>query len=410
MFDLLETKYGRPFLTNHAISLLNFGVKAKYQFGGFGYLNYEGAIDESKNRETYQQARFTQVFGLAHLMKFGNYLPFVELGIASLNGLMQDKVAGGYFNSIDSNGNSAASKKLCYDHVFVLLAAVMGIACKIDGAQETFKSIDQILDQFFWDENFEMMNDHWDNEFTVLDTYRGMNGNMHAVEALLAAYDVTNQNKFFNRAYAISKRAIDNFARTNPAGKWFLPEHFDSNWKPILDFNINFPADPFRPYGVTIGHLFEWSRLLIHLHHNLVGEEHQWMIEGARGLYETAKNFGWAPDGGPGFVYTLDWDGTPMTASRMFWVPAEAVLAAYSLFKLTGEKNYADDYLEWWSYIDKHVIDHEQGSWKAELDKDQNLVTGTWEGKPDLYHSFQAAVLPLLPTARSFVGAALAQK
>lgn len=407
MKDLLRSKYGESFLKNHAKSLLDFGINAKTPMGGFGYLDSHGHIDSSKNRETYQQARFTQVFGLAHLMKFGDYSPYVEIGIHSINNLMRDKVSGGYFNAINWSGQSATNEKLCYDHVFVLLAAVMGIACGIQEANETFEHIDYILDKYFWDQNHEMMRNHWNNEFTVLDSYRGMNANMHAVEALLAAFDVTGEKKFYDRAYIISKRSIDIFARNNPAGKWFLPEHFDANWTPDLDFNKELPADPFRPYGVTIGHLFEWSRLLIHLHHNLSGAEHQWMIEGAQGLYEIAKRFGWAADGEEGFVYTLDWDGTAMTTSRMFWVPAEAVLSAYSLHDLTGEISYFEDYLNWWTYIDSHVIDHKYGSWKAELDKNQNVVSGTWDGKPDIYHNFQATVLPLLKNARSFVGAAL---
>ena len=254
------------------------------------------------------------------------------------------------------------------------------------------------------------MNNHWNNAFTECDPYRGMNANMHAVEGLLAAYDVTGEKKFFDRAYAISKRSIDGFARQNPKGEWFLPEHFDAKWNPDLDFNKERPADPFRPYGVTIGHLFEWSRLLIHLHHGLTGAEHEWMIRGSQGLYEVAKKFGWAPDGGEGFVYTLDWDGSIVTASRMWWVPAEAVLAAYCLYQESGDKQYLDDYLKWWKYIDTYVIDHTHGSWLAELDKDQKLVSHTWAGKPDIYHNFQAVVLPLLPAARSYVGSALKAK
>jgi mannose/cellobiose epimerase-like protein (N-acyl-D-glucosamine 2-epimerase family) len=407
MTKITDSKYGKDFLLAHAKSILDFGKNSISPHGGFGYLDAVGAIDTTKPRETYQQARFTQVYGIAHLMGLGDYSRQISEGINSLNSIMRDQKSGGYFNAVNTDGSAASSEKLCYDHVFVLLAAVMGKACGIAAAEETFQHIDKILDDFFWDEEFAMMNNHWDNAFSKLDSYRGMNSNMHAVEGLLAAFDVTGDQKYFDRAYSISKRSIDGFARQNPKAAWMLPEHFDSAWVPDLDFNSDNPADPFRPYGVTIGHLFEWARLLIHLHQGLTGPEHEWMLIGSRGLYETAKKFGWAPDGGEGFVYTLDWDATVITAARMWWVPAEAVLAAYCLFEETGEDVFADDYQTWWSYIDRHVIDHVNGSWLAELDKDQNLVSNTWEGKPDIYHNFQAAVLPLLPSARSFVGAAL---
>ena len=242
MSEILNSEYGSTFLRNHAQSILDFGKNSRSPLGGFAYLDSKGAIDTTKNRETYQQARFTQVFGLAHLMGFNNYLPQVEEGIRSLNELMKDKENGGYFNAIDADGKAASSEKLCYDHVFVLLAAVMGKACGVKSADETYAHIDAILDKYFWDNDSKMMNNHWNNEFTALDPYRGMNANMHAVEGLLAAYDVTGEKKFFDRAYAISKRSIDVFARQNPKGAWFLPEHFDSVWVPDLDFNKERPA------------------------------------------------------------------------------------------------------------------------------------------------------------------------
>jgi mannose/cellobiose epimerase-like protein (N-acyl-D-glucosamine 2-epimerase family) len=151
----------------------------------------------------------------------------------------------------------------------------------------------------------------------------------------------------------------------------------------------------------------EWSRLLLHLHHGLSGVEHEWMIEGALGLYDVAKKYGWERDGSEGFVYTVDWDGAVVTGSRMWWVVAEAVLTSYSLYQETGDKKYFEDYLKWWKYIDTYFIDHVHGSWFAELDKDHKVVSHTWSGKPDLYHVFQAAILPLLPAARSFVGGAV---
>jgi len=406
MKKVLESAYGADFLMVQAKSTLHFARKAISPLGGFGYLDARGDIDTSKPRETYEQCRFTQVYGVAHLMGMGDYTAQLEEGIRSLNTLMRDQANGGYFGAIAADGSPTTTEKLCYDHAFVLLAAVMGKACGIQAADETFEYIDSILDKYFWDDKFQMMKNHWDNGFNSCDPYRGINANMHSVEAYLAAYDATGNKKYFDRAYAISKRTID-LARTNPKGAWFLPEHFDEHWVPDLDFNKERPADPFRPYGVTIGHLLEWARLLLHLHHGLSGAEHEWMLEGADGLYEAAKKYGWAPDGGEGFVYTIDWDGSVITPSRMWWVPAEAVLTSYCLYEQTGDEKYFNDYVNWWKYIDENFIDQEFGSWFAELDKDQKLVSHTWEGKPDIYHIFQAVVLPLLPPARSFLGSAL---
>lgn len=407
MNDIHGGQYGSVFLREHAQSILDFARNSHHPLGGYGYLDSKGYVDRSKPRETYQQGRFVHTFGLAHLMGFGDYRDEVAFGINALRMLMHDKKYGGYFNAIDDNGDCVGNEKLCYDQAFVLLAATTARAVGVDGAAELFNDIDAIIDKYFWDSEFNMVNNHWDNSFTTLDPYRGINSSMHSVEAFLGAYDLTGDKKFFDRAYAITRRTIDGFAKNN---KWFLPEHFSDKWIPDLEFNKEKPADPFRPYGVTIGHLFEWARLAIHLHHGLDSAEDQWMIDGALGMYEVAKKYGWAPDGGDGFVYTLDWQGKPVTTSRMWWVPSEAVLTAYVLNQELGADEYASDYHKWWSYIDTHFIDHKDGLWFAELDRNQKLVSGTWSGKPDIYHVFQAAVLPLLPPSHSFVGSALKYK
>ena len=49
----------------------------------------------------------------------------------------------------------------------------------------------EVFDEHFWDADAAMVVETWDRAFSVLSDYRGVNANMHAVEALLAAYDVT---------------------------------------------------------------------------------------------------------------------------------------------------------------------------------------------------------------------------
>ena len=98
-------------------------------------------------------------------------------------------------------------------------------------------------------------------DFTGPEDYRGINANMHTVEALLSAADVTGERRWLDRAVGIMTRAIDEFARGND---WALPEHFDVDWNPLLDYNREEPNHPFRPYGATVGHWIEWARLVLH--------------------------------------------------------------------------------------------------------------------------------------------------
>src|SRR4029450_9029335 len=176
--------------------------------------------------------------------------------------------------------------------------------------------------------------------------YRGVNANMHGVEALLAAADATGDHGLRERALGIARRVALEFAE--PQG-WRIPEHFDSHWHPRLgrtrgripehcdshwhpqlDHNRDRPDDQFQPYGATVGHGLEWSRLLLHLEAALA-DPPDWLLAAAVGLFDRAGAGGWAVDGADGFVYTTDWDGTPVVRDRMHWVLAEAISAAAAL-------------------------------------------------------------------------------
>ena len=89
---------------------------------------------------------------------------------------------------------------------------------------------------------------------------------------------------------------------------WRIPEHFDPSWQPQLEHNRDRPDDQFQPYGATVGHGLEWSRLLLHLEASLA-DPPDWLLPAAEGLFDRAVGDGWAVDGADGFVYTTDWDG-----------------------------------------------------------------------------------------------------
>jgi sulfoquinovose isomerase len=247
-----------------------------------------------------------------------------------------------------------------------------------------------------------MFVDAWDRSFTRLDPYRGLNANMHAVEALLAATDATGDEGPRERALGIARRVVHDFAE--PQG-WRLPEHYDSQWRPMLEHNAEKPADPFQPYGATVGHGLEWSRLLLHLEASLGDEAPDWLLPAAIALFDQAATDGWAVDGAEGFVYTTDWSGRPVVRDRMHWVVAEGFAAAAALRQRTGESRYAALADTWWAYAERYLIDRERGSWHHQLNAQNEVIGTVWPGKPDLYHAVQATLIPRLPLAPGLAAA-----
>jgi mannose/cellobiose epimerase-like protein (N-acyl-D-glucosamine 2-epimerase family) len=246
-----------------------------------------------------------------------------------------------------------------------------------------------------------MFVDSWNRDFTELADYRGVNANMHGVESLLAAADVTDDHALRERALAISSRVALEFAQPQ---SWRIPEHFDPHWRPELQHHQDRPDDPFQPYGATVGHGLEWSRLLLHLEASLA-DPPDWLLPAAEALFDRAVLDGWAVDRADGFIYTTDWDGIPVVRDRMHWVVAEAIAAAAALRRRTGEDRYSGLATTWWTYAERYLFDRTYGSWHHQLDASNHVIETVWPGKPDLYHAVQATVIPRLPLAPSMATA-----
>ena len=278
----------------------------------------------------------------------------------------------------------------------MVLAASSARTAALPGADTLLEEALAVWEERFFDRDAGMFVDAWDRGFTRLDPYRGLNANMHAVEALLAAADATGDEGLRERALGIARRVARDFAE--PQG-WRIPEHFDPQWQPMLEHNVERPADPFQPYGATVGHGLEWSRLLLQLEASLGEEAPDWLLPAAIALFDRAATDGWAVDGADGFVYTTDWDGRPVVRDRMHWVLAEGFAAAAALHQRTGEGRFAKLAGTWWAYAERYLIDRERGSWHHQLNPQHEVIDTVWPGKPDLYHAVQATLLPRLPLA-----------
>jgi mannose/cellobiose epimerase-like protein (N-acyl-D-glucosamine 2-epimerase family) len=377
--------------------LLEFGRASRAEHG-FGRLDDDGRLTDAP-RELWVTCRMTYVYALGALLGRPGSAPLVDHGLAALSGSFRDDEHGGWYAAVGRDGgvDPAHEIKDAYPHSFVVLATASAVAAGRPGARGLLDDALAVQDAHFWDEAAGMVVESWDRGFTQAEEYRGVNANMHTVEAYLAAADVTGDRTWLDRAARITERVVHGFARGNA---WRLPEHFDPAWNPLLDYNAESPAHPFRPFGATIGHWLEWARLTLHVRAALEasgGPAPAWLLEDAVGLFDAAVREGWAVDGAPGFVYTVDWSGAPVVRERMHWVLCEGLGAAAALFAVTGDERYDAWYRTWWDYAAEHLIDHAGGSWWHELAPDHTASSTVWSGKPDVYHALQATLVPRLP-------------
>ncbi|MGH3586582.1 MAG: AGE family epimerase/isomerase [Pseudonocardia sp.] len=381
------------------MSLLSFAQPSVAADGAAGWLDDAGAVDPTQPSHTWITSRMTHTFGLGHLLGVEGAGEVAERGVAGLDRVLADAEQGGWVASRGPGADEVDGTKQAYGHAFVVLAGATGTLAGVAGAQALLERALSVLDERFWEAEHQLHLDERSRDWTIVDPYRGVNANMHSVEALLAAHDATGERRWLDRAATIADRVIG-WASSND---WRIPEHFDSSWQPQLEYNADRPHDPFKPYGATPGHGLEWSRLLLQV--DVAAGAEGTRTGAARSLFERAVTDGWDASGG-GFVYTTDWTGQPVEARRFHWVAAEAAAAADVLQRATGDDIFSGLADEWWAWIDALLVDHVRGSWFHELDRD-NVPSGrTWVGKPDIYHAAQAVILPELPLTGSFAASA----
>ncbi len=370
--------------------LIDFAAASRDPAGGFGWLDRSGERQPERAVATWITGRMTHVFSLAHLLGVEGAADLADHGIAAFRGLLRDTEHGGWYASTDDTSKTA------YEHAFVVLAAGSATAAGRPGAEEVLTEALQVVESRFWDERAGLALESWDRQWRTSEDYRGANSNMHLVEAFLTAGDVTGDSIWHRRALGIAEFLVHEVAA---AHDWRLPEHFTPGWQPVLDYNRDQPAHPFRPHGATVGHWLEWARLLLHLEASLGSQAPSWLSSDARHLFAAAVERGWSADGQPGFVYTLDWQDRPQVRARMHWVVAEAILTAAALHRRTGDSEYEDWYTTFWEYAGTHHIDRAAGSWLHETTPEGEPSGTVWPGKPDAYHAYHAALLPELPLA-----------
>lgn len=337
-------------------------------------------------------------FAVGHLLGVSGSEGYAARAISGLREVLADQEFGGWLAS-RGEGDELDGTKEAYAHAFVVLAASTGKMAGITGASELLVQALAVLDARFWEPDQELHLDERSRDWSSESGYRGVNANMHSVEALLAAHAATGDGLWLERAAAIGDRVVGWAA----ANDWRIPEHFDAAWEPLLEYNSDRPHDPFKPYGATPGHGLEWARLLLQIDAEAGTSGRR--TDSAVALFDRAVADGWDAEAG-GFVYTTDWNGSPVEARRFHWVAAEGAATAHVLGRVTGAPRYAELEREWWAWIRKYLVDTERGSWHHELDTENRPSGRTWVGKPDVYHAAQAVILSELPLTGSFAASA----
>ena len=296
----------------------------------------------------------------------------------------------------------------CYGLAFVLLAHAHALMAGLDEARAGLDATWDLMDARFWQPEHGLYADEatadWQRQ-----PYRGQNANMHACEAMLAAFEATGEARYLARAAQLAESVTGRLAAQAHGLIW---EHYGPDWQADWDYNRHDKSNIFRPWGFQTGHLTEWAKLLLTLDRlqtasGTAAAGRPWLTR-AEALFAAGMAHGWDGRHG-GLVYGFAPAGRPDTDTRMqvcdgdkyHWVQAESLAAAAALLAHTGNPVYGDWYDRLWAYAWAHFVDHAQGAWFRILGPDNAKLTEDKSpaGKVD-YHNMGACLESIVSLGR----------
>ena len=356
--------------------------------GFFHYFKDDGTVYDRSHRHLVSSTRFVFNYALAAIQfEDSEYLEAARHGLHYVHEVHRDPASGGYAWTI-RDGKPEDRTNHAYGVAFVLLACASARRAGIVEAAPWMDETWDLLEKRYWDAEAGLYKDEADEHWNF-SSYRGQNANMHMCEAMLAAYQASDDVRYLDRALTLA----DHMTRRQAArANGLVWEHYDAHWNVDWNYNRDNPRHLFRPWGFQPGHQTEWAKLLVILESLLAerGREERWLLPTARHLFDTALMRAWDDKYG-GINYGFAPDGTICDGDKYFWVQAESLAAAALLHARTGLAMYDDWYGKLWAYAWQHFVDHTHGAWYRILTHDNRRYDDEKSpaGKVD-YHTMGA--------------------
>jgi mannose/cellobiose epimerase-like protein (N-acyl-D-glucosamine 2-epimerase family) len=356
--------------------------------GHYQFFLDDGTVYDRHTRHLVSSTRYVFVWASAW-RRFGHehYRAELRRALEFLRGAHRNPQTGGYAWLLSWRDGKVDqvldATNHCYGLAFVLLAYAHGLRAGIADCLGWLQETWNLMEQRFWEAQRELYADEADANWSVRP-YRGQNANMHACEALIAAYEATSDKQFLDRAELVARSITERQAALAGGLVW---EHYREDWSVDWDYNRDDRTNIFRPWGFQPGHLTEWAKLLVLLDRH---RKDSGRLGRAAFFFDTALETAWDAQHG-GIAYGFAPDRSICDGDKYHWVQAESLAAAALLEEATGDAKYWTWYARLWDYCWQHFVDHRYGAWFRILAPDNHKVTNEKSpaGKVD-YHDMGA--------------------
>jgi mannose/cellobiose epimerase-like protein (N-acyl-D-glucosamine 2-epimerase family) len=377
------------FLRGHILHTMAFyeGRCIDRSGGFFHFFKDDGTVYDRQTRHLVSSTRFVFNHAMAYRhFRQRKWLDATRHGLRFLREVHRDPKTGGYAWLLRWNEGRREvldATNHCYGLAFVLLAHAHALMAGVHEARAGLDETFALMERHFWEPAHGLYADEATTDWR-LSGYRGQNANMHACEAMLAAFEATGHSRFLDRAHLLARSVTQGLASRTGGLVW---EHYRSDWTPDWNYNRDDRSNIFRPWGYQPGHLTEWAKLLLILERYRPAD---WLLARARLFFDAAMETAWDHEHG-GLVYGFGPDRSVCDGDKYFWVQAESLAAAALLGLRTGEARHWRDYDRLWDYSWRHFVDHQHGAWYRILGRDNRKLSDEKSpaGKTD-YHTMGA--------------------
>lgn len=314
------------------------------------------------------------------------YLDEARRGADFLLAHFRDPQYGGFFSSVDADGQLLNGNKNTYGHAFALLA--LAHVARVSG-EERYRQAALAA----WDDiNRHLRDDaggfrgNAPRDFAPSGGLRSQNPVMHMFEALLALIDATGDPRAVAGAQSVGHFVLYKLLAGQADGGAYIPEWYDAQWQPL----------PSRDKGgyIDVGHQFEWSHLL-------AGAERR----GLSGLYGAAgeRVLQWGLQAGydehEGGIFNRVYPDGTVDRSKYWWPQAEALRALLVAAAGSERRDLWRRYEQTLELVRAEFVDPVAGGWRT---GDRRLCeTGRCgDEQPDPYHMVGLHVTALQLAAR----------
>lgn len=349
--------YDSDFLTQHCQSILDFYTNRVIDKSGGYFQNFydNGVVFNGSFKQLVSSTRIVVNYALSGVaLKNTKYLDIAKHGLDYIENVHWQVESKTYAWTLDNNEPQDMTQQ-AYGYAFVLLAYAAAKKANIIDSDQPLLNTYQLLEERFWQEDFALYADEISAE-GVLSEYRGQNANMHLCEAMIAAYEATDNKMFLTRAVTIAENIAKRQASLTDGLIW---EHYTTSFQPDWQYNKDDPKNLYRPWGFQPGHQTEWTKLLLMINRY---QPQAWLVETAKGLFDRAMSVAWDETHG-GLIYGFDPQGSWCDDDKYFWVQAESFAAASLLYQVTSDETYLNHYQKLWQYSWDNMIDHQYGAW-----------------------------------------------